>query len=51
MNNRFSGENIRLVYDLMVECDIHKKKGILVLVDFEKAFDTLDWKFIHKIFR
>ena len=51
MNNRCIGENIRLVNDLMVECDIQKRKGILVLVDFEKASDTLDWKFIHKIFR
>ena len=25
-------------------------EGILALVDFEKAFDTLDWAFIHKMF-
>ena len=34
----------------MMECDIQKNTGILVLVDYQKPFDTLDWKFIHRIF-
>ena len=42
MQNRFIRENIRLIHDIMT--------GILILVDFEKAFDTLDWQFIQTVF-
>ena len=35
----------------MTECDIHNKQGILLIVDFEKAFHALDWKFIHKVMK
>ena len=34
----------------MTECESENIKGILILVDFEKAFDTLDWKFIQTMF-
>ena len=50
VQNRFIGENIRLIHDIMTECEIQNTQGILTLVDFEKAFDTLDWKFIQKVF-
>ena len=51
VNYRCIGKNIRLIYDLMLECDVQKLKGIhvLVLVDFEKAFDTLDCKLLNKV--
>ena len=50
VQNRFIGENIRLIHDIMTECESDNKQGILILVDFEKAFDTLDWKFIQTVF-
>ena len=46
----FIGGNITLIYELMIHYDIQKQKGILVLVDFKKAYDKLDWKFIPKGF-
>ena len=39
------------VHDIMTECEIQNLQGILILVDFEKAFDTLDWKFIESVFK
>lgn len=48
LKQRFIGENTRLIYDLLVyteNCDI---PGLLVLVDFEKAFDSLSWRFLYK---
>ena len=50
VQNRFIGENIRLIHDIMTECELENKQGILILVDFEKAFDTLDWNFIQTVF-
>ena len=49
IKNRYIGENIRQLYDIL---DITKEKnipGLLLLVDFEKAFDSISWKFIDKI--
>ena len=48
VQNRFIGENIRLIHDIMTECETQNLQGILILVDFEKAFDTPDWKFIER---
>ena len=42
VQNRFIGENIMLIHDIMTECEIDNKQGILILVGFEKAFDTLE---------
>ena len=51
VQNRFIGENIRLIHDIMTECYENNIQGTLILVDFEKAFDTLDWSFIHTVFK
>ena len=41
MKGRYIGENIRLLYDLIFYTKLHKKPGMLLLIDFEKAFDTV----------
>jgi hypothetical protein len=38
IKGRFIGENTRLLYDLMHYLEQHNKTGLLLLVDFEKAF-------------
>ena len=48
IKGRFIGENIRLVLDLIDFCSSNFKKGMLFLIDFEKAFDRVDWNFIVK---
>lgn len=41
IKDRFIGENIRFVLDLIDYCTLFKKSSLLFfLVDFEKAFDT-----------
>ena len=44
--NRFIGENIRYIEDLVEYSNRLKEKCILLSIDIEKAFDTLEWDFI-----
>jgi len=46
---RFIGENTRLVYDIMHYLSNVKQKGLIMLIDFEKAFDSLEWKYIERV--
>ena len=48
ISGRYIGQNIRLLSDIMEFSDSKKIQGILLFVDFEKAFDTLKWSFILK---
>ena len=43
---RFLGENVRLIYDVLFESKKQNIPGLLLSIDFEKAFDTVSWKFI-----
>ena len=45
---RYIGENIRTVSDVIDYFTTNHKSGIILLVDFEKAFDTISWDFIDK---
>ena len=49
MANRFIGDNIRLMYDLISYVNKNKMSGMLLCLDFEKAFDSLDWEFMVKV--
>jgi len=46
---RFIGENTRLIYDIMHETDKSNIPGLLMIIDFEKAFDTVSWEYIQKV--
>ena len=49
MKNRYCGENTRLISDIIEYCQLYKKPGVLLLVDFEKAFDTVRWQFLLRV--
>ena len=45
---RFIGEAIRTTYDVLHWAKMQKRAGILLLIDFEKAYDSLSFSFIKK---
>ena len=47
IKGRYIGENTRLVYDLLQFTEENNIPGLLLLIDFEKAFDSLSWSFIN----
>ena len=38
---RYIGDNIRVVYDVMLYSELNKIPGLLLLLDFAMAFDSL----------
>ena len=38
-------ENIRPIEDIISYIRLHKISGFITLVDFQKAFDTVEWSF------
>ena len=51
MQNRFCGENIRLIADVIDYCKYYQQSCCIFLADFEKAFDTVKWTFLAKILK
>jgi len=49
LKNRCISENCRLVYDIMFELERRNKPGLLLMVDFEKAFDSVSWLYLRKV--
>ena len=43
------GENLSLLYDLMDYTNHNDLPGLLLLIDFEKAFDSVSWEFMFKV--
>ncbi len=51
IKGRFIGNNTRFLLDVMNYCDTHGKPGILLFIDFKKAFDSLNWQFIELVLK
>ena len=49
LDGRFIGESTCLIYDLMNYTEDNKIDGLLMLIDFEKAFDSISWKFMYLV--
>ena len=46
LKGRYIGENIRTISDIIDYTSLRHQPGIILLLDFEKAFDTIKWSFI-----
>ncbi len=51
LKGRYIGENVRKTIDIIEYADIHNTSGMIFSIDFEKAFDKLEWDFINKVLK
>ena len=51
ISGRFIGENVRTIYDILFETKRQEISGLILSTDFEEAFDTVSWTFIHKVLK
>jgi hypothetical protein len=48
IKGRIIGNNIRLVDDIIDYINTENNEGILLTIDFKKAFDSLEWSFMFE---
>ena len=48
MNGIFIGGSTRLIYNIINKHFSQNLKGLILSIDFKKAFDSLSWEFILK---
>lgn len=51
MPGRFIGDNIRAIQDVAHIFRIHNRDGMIVSIDFSKAFDTVRWHFLFRVLK
>ena len=51
IKNKFIGEDGRLISDIVNVCDRNNIGGFLVTIEIEKAFDSLDHKFVLAVLK
>lgn len=45
IKDRFIGETVRSIFDIMDFTVDENIPGLLIFIDFQKAFDSLEWDF------
>ena len=48
VKERYISETIRSIFDIMDLTEKENMPGLLIFIDFEKAFDSLEWNFLFK---
>ena len=48
IKGRYIGQNIRLINDILEQTKLQNIPGILLQLDFRKAFDTIEWEFVQR---
>ena len=46
VKDRYIGETVRSIFDIMEFTDNENIPGILIFIDFKKAFDTVEWHYL-----
>ena len=48
VKERSINDSIRLVQDIICYAEVNHMPGVLLAVDFQKAFDSIEWEFIQR---
>ena len=48
IKGRYIGENVRTIFDIINYADQNNQKAYIGQIDFEKAFDSIEWPFLFK---
>ena len=51
IKHRYIGMNARIIKDIFEFCEENEKPGSLICLDFEKAFDRLEWNFMVNVLK
>ena len=49
VKNRYIGENVRLISDVIDYTKVKQTQGIALFLDFKKTFDSIEWEYLHKV--
>lgn len=48
---RFILDGVLIVHEILHELRVKTKKGIILKLDFEKAYDKANWQFLHDVLK
>ena len=48
---RYIGDSVRTLMDIIDICKIHNIRGLLMMLDFKKAYDSIEFPFLYKVLR
>ena len=51
IQGRYIGENIRTIEDIINYANENNKQGLLLQLDFEKAYDSIEWPFLFSVLK
>ena len=49
IKGRLMSENIRLILDLMEICNKEGRSGMILMCDFQKAYDSIEWHYLKNV--
>jgi hypothetical protein len=49
IKNRFALEGVLMLHEVVHELEIKKQRGVIMKVDFEKAYDKMNWEFLEEV--
>ena len=46
LKNRFILDNVVLSHEIIHHCQVTKQQGVVIKIDFEKAYDKINWQYL-----